>query len=146
MKERGGSESVQIHDRDMPCLRMVWVKAPQYSEKWCFPSEHHFCLQTGDLLEAATTCLVCCSDQLGKDVILPSTPMEVELGVLPEGQGVVTHEGLAFAHQEGAILASRLSAVFMQQLLGDLPPITATSQLPMEPFLREVQLVVVELL
>lgn len=79
---------------------------------WC-QKEHHFCLQTGDLLEAATRCLVCCPDQLGKDVILPSTPMEVELGLLPEGQGVVTHEGLAFAHQEGAILASCLSAVFM---------------------------------
>lgn len=67
-------------------------------------------------------------------------------GLLPEREGVVAHEGLALAHQEGAILAARLGAVLVQQLLSDLPSITATSQLPVEPLLREVQLVIVELL
>lgn len=68
------------------------------------------------------------------------------LGLLPEGEGVVAHEGLALAHQEGAVLATRLGAVLVEQLLSDLPPVTATSKLPMEPLLCEVQLVVVELL
>lgn len=100
------------------------------------PTQSHSSHQRGDQLEDQPP--VGCPDWLGKGWTLP--------GLLPEGEGVVAHEGLALAHQEGAILATRLGAVLMQQLLGDLSTITATSQLPVEPLLREVQLIVVELL
>lgn len=63
----------------------------------------------------------------------------------PEREGVVSDEGLALPHQEGAVLAAAL-AVLLQELLGHLAAVAATAQLAVEPALGAVLLVVVALL
>lgn len=76
---------------------------------------------------------------------MPPSPSSVQLqgegrhapggGPLPEGQGVVVGEPLTLPHQEGPILAPRLIAVFLQQLLGTYPLL----HLLMEPLLSKMQ-------
>lgn len=62
------------------------------------------------------------------------------LGPSPEGEGVVSYKGLALSDEEGAVGGSRLDAIFRQQPLRDVPPVTSRSQLPVEPLLCGVQL------
>lgn len=77
------------------------------------------------------------------------TPPETRLccgaGYVPEGEGVVSYKGLALPHQEGAIFGPALTVV-LQELLGHLPTIAASAQLPVEPALCTVLLIVVAFL
>lgn len=66
-------------------------------------------------------------------------------GCSPEGEGVVPHEGLALPDQEGALFGPAL-AVLLQELLRHLAAVAASSQLPVEPALGAVLLVVVAFL
>lgn len=59
---------------------------------------------------------------------------------LPEGEGVVTHEGLTLAHEEGAVRGSGLDAVLCEQALGDVPAVPPRPELPVEPLLIGMQL------
>lgn len=59
---------------------------------------------------------------------------------LPEREGVVAHEGLALAHQEGAVGGPCLDAVLGEQAFGNVPPVPSCSELPVEPLLVGVQL------
>lgn len=59
---------------------------------------------------------------------------------LPEGEGVVAHEGLALPHKEGAVRGPGLDAVLGEQALGDVPSIPPRPELPVEPLLTGVQL------
>lgn len=72
--------------------------------------------------------------------LVVSDPRVHEPGGLPEGQSVVTHEGLALTHEEGAIRGPSLNAVFCEQTLGDVPPVPARPKLPVEPLLVGMQL------
>lgn len=56
----------------------------------------------------------------------------------PEGECVVSHEGLALAHQEGAVGRPGLQAILRQQTLRDLTPVTSRAQLTVKPLLRYV--------
>lgn len=58
----------------------------------------------------------------------------------PEGEGVVSNEGLALSDEEGAVGGPRLDAVLGQQPLRDVPPVASRSQLPVKPLLRGVKL------
>lgn len=66
-------------------------------------------------------------------------------GCVPEREGVVSDKGLTVPHQEGAIFGSSLTVV-LQELLGHLTPIAASAQLPVEPALCTVLLIVVAFL
>lgn len=61
-------------------------------------------------------------------------------GLSPEGEGVVSHKGLALSDEEGAVGSPCLDAIFRQQPLRDVPPVTPRSQLPVEPLLCGVKL------
>lgn len=63
----------------------------------------------------------------------------------PEREGVVSDKRLTLPNQEGAVLGPAL-AVLLQELLSHLPTIATSTQLPVEPALRTVLLVVVALL
>lgn len=58
----------------------------------------------------------------------------------PEGEGVVSNEGLALSDEEGAVGGPRLDAVLSQQPLRDVPPVASCSQLAVKPLLRGVKL------
>ncbi len=57
---------------------------------------------------------------------------------LPEGESVVSHEGLALPHQERAVRRAGLQTVLRQQTLCNLTPVTPRSQLPVKPLLRHM--------
>lgn len=58
----------------------------------------------------------------------------------PEGEGVVSNEGLALPDEEGAVGGPCLDAVLRQQPLRNVPPIASRSQLAVKPLLRGVKL------
>lgn len=63
----------------------------------------------------------------------------------PEWEGVVSNKRLTLPNQEGAVFGPAL-AVLLQELLRHLSTIATSTQLPVEPALRTVLLVVVTLL